>query len=159
MNDEHKFLLFPAGGRDCAIATERVAELTVPSTVHCFPHDSPEIAGVILRHGKVIPLYHLARLIEPQAEAVPEAASAAPLAAPPNAAGSVTRYQVIVERRYAGASERAAFTADGACDLVTAELLPAKDTAAKAIAGELEWNGKTYAALDLDKLFALESEA
>jgi chemotaxis signal transduction protein len=158
MNDEHKFLLFPAGGRDCAIATERVAELTAPSTVHLFPHDSPEIAGVILRHGKVIPLYHLARLLEPQAEAAPEVASSASFAAPPSAAGNMTRYQVIVDRHYAGASERAAFTADGACDLVAAELLPAK-VPSKAIAGELEWNGKTYAALDLDKLFALESEA
>jgi len=151
MSSEAKFLLFPAAGRDCAIAAERVAELTPPAPVHVFPHGSGEIAGVILRHGRVIPLYQLARLL-------PAATDDVSVAAPGEEAGGLAQYQVIVVRQVAGAAEQAAFTVDGACDLVTAELMPAKSDS-PAVMGELAWRGRTYTAFNIDQLLAAESEA
>ncbi|MGA2990113.1 MAG: chemotaxis protein CheW [Candidatus Korobacteraceae bacterium] len=152
MTGERKFLLFSATSRQCAIPAEQVAELTAPSPVHVFPHGSREIAGVILRQGRVIPLYHLAALMSPADASLAEAGT--PVAAVPGAlAETRLQYQVIVARQFAGTSERAAFTVDGACDLVSAELLPA-NTPGQGVAGQLELRGKTYTVLNLDKLFS-----
>lgn len=171
MTGERKFLLFPAAGRHCAIPAERVAELAAASTVHVFPHGSPEIAGVILRQGRVIPLYHLASLMQSAANASAAEPGDAPARPPANApvaldgvatpsatAETPLQYQVIVLRQFAEASERAAFNVDGACDLVTAELLPA-NAPGWAVAGELQLPGKTYTVLNLDKLFSPGSPA
>ncbi len=153
MSGEQKFLLFPVAGGHCAIAAERVSELTASLPVHAFPHGSREIAGVILRQGRVIPLYDLATLLrQPQAGAARASAGVAPWAEAPS------QYQVIVVRQLAGVSERAAFTVNGACDLIAAELLPAK-IPGQAVAGEIEWRGKRHAVLNLDKLFSAENEA
>jgi chemotaxis signal transduction protein len=150
MSSEAKFLLFPAAGRNCAIAAERVAELAPPALVHVFPHGTAEIGGVILRHGRVVPLYQLDRLLPVVADGS--------VSAPESEAGDLVQYQVIVVRQVAGAYEQAAFAVNGACDLVTAELLPANSDSPVVI-GELEWGGKTYTALNIDQLLAAESEA
>jgi chemotaxis signal transduction protein len=157
MTGEQKFLLFPLAGRQCAIPAEQVAELTAASTVHSFPHRSPGIAGVILRQGRVIPLYRLASLMPPPAKVSAAMAGEAPLAAMPGAtAETALQYQVIVVRQFSGASERAAFNVDGPCDLVTAALLPAS-APRQAVAGELRLGGKSYTVLNLDKLFSTGS--
>jgi chemotaxis signal transduction protein len=155
MTGERKFLLFSATSRQYAIPAELVAELTAPSPVHVFPHRSREIAGVILRQGRVIPLYHVAALM-PLADA--SAAEAVSTPAPSATAEARLQYQVIVAREFAGASERAAFTVDGACDLVSAELRPA-NAPGQGVAGELELSGKTYTVLNLDHLFSPEALA
>jgi len=151
MSSEAKFLLFQVAGQDCAIAAERVAELTPPAPVHVFPHGSGEIAGVVLRHGWVVPLYQLARLL-------PTLAGSGSIAVSGDEAGGTVQYQVIVIRESAGKPEQAAFTVDGTCDLVTAELTPAKSDS-PAVMGELEWRGRTYTAFNVDQLLTAESEA
>jgi chemotaxis signal transduction protein len=134
MIDEEKFVVFPAGRLHCAVPAECVAELTLPQEVYGFPHTSREILGVILRRGRVIPLYDLAGLLR-----LPECAPA--------------HYHLIAIRHIAEASELAAIPVSGQCDLISADVLPAKHPA-PGVVGELIWDSTSYELLDLDKLMS-----
>ncbi len=109
----------------------------MPNEVYGFPHTSREILGVILRRGKVIPLYDLAGLLK-----LPECAPA--------------QYHLIAVRHTAEATELAAIPVSGECDLVSADVLPAKSPA-PGVVGELIWDDQSYELLDLDKLIAAGS--
>lgn len=137
MTSEEKFVVFPAGALHCAVPAACVAELTLPNEVFSFPHTSRKILGVILRRGKVIPLYDLAGLLK-----LPEFTPA--------------HYHLIAVRHTAEATELAAIAVSGECDLVSADVLPAKHPA-PGVVGELIWDGRSYELLDLDKLIAAES--
>jgi len=137
MTDEKKFVVFPAGTLHCAIPAACVAELTLPQEVYTFPHTSSEILGVILRRGRVIPLYDLAGLLK------------LPACAP-------AHYHLIALRHTAEASELAAIPVSGECGLVSADVLPAKQ-AAPGVVGELIWDSRSYQLLDLDQLIAAGS--
>jgi chemotaxis signal transduction protein len=137
MTDEKKFVVFPAGTLHCAIPAACVAELTLPQEVYSFPHTSHEILGVILRRGRVIPLYDLAGLLN-----LPECAPA--------------QYHLIAVRHTSDATELAAIPVSGECDLVSGDVLPAKNPA-PGVVGELIWDSRSYELLDLDKLIAAGS--
>jgi chemotaxis signal transduction protein len=132
MTNEEKFVVFPAGTSLCAVPAASVAELILPQEVFSFPHTSREILGVILRRGKVIPLYDLAGLLK-----LPESAPA--------------HYHLITLRRTAEANGLAAFPVSGECDLVSADVLAAKHPV-PGVVGELTWDGRSYELLDLDEL-------
>jgi chemotaxis signal transduction protein len=137
MTGEEKFVVFPAGELHCAVPAASVAELTLPQEVYTFPHTSSEILGVILRRGRVIPLYDLAGLLK------------LPACAP-------AHYHLIALRHTAEASELAAIPVSGECGLVSADVLPAKQ-AAPGVVGELIWDSRSYQLLDLDQLIAAGS--
>jgi chemotaxis signal transduction protein len=137
MTGEEKFVIFPAGKLHCAVPATCVTELTLPNEVYSFPHTSREILGVILRRGKVIPLYDLAGLLK-----LPEFAP--------------TQYHLIAVHHTAEGTELAAIPVSGKCDLVTADVLPAKSLA-PGVVGELIWESRSYELLDLDKLITAGS--
>jgi chemotaxis signal transduction protein len=137
MTGEEKFVVFPAGELHCAVPAASVAELTLPQEVYTFPHTSSEILGVILRRGRVIPLYDLAGLLKLQASAP-------------------AHYHLIAHRHTAGVTELAAIPVSGECGLVSADVLAAKQ-AAPGVVGELIWESRSYQLLDLDQLIAAGS--
>jgi chemotaxis signal transduction protein len=132
MTEPEKFVVFAAGTSRCAVPAASVAELILAQEVYSFPHTSREILGVILRRGRVIPLYDLAGLLK-----LPESAPA--------------QYHLIAVRRAAETTELAAIPVSGECDLVSADVLPAKSSA-PGVVGELMWDSRSYDLLDLDKL-------
>jgi chemotaxis signal transduction protein len=137
MTDAEKFVVFPAGELNCAVPAASVAELVLPQEVFSFPHTSREILGVILRRGRVVPLYDLAGLLN-----LPESAPA--------------YYHLIAVRQTAEATELAAIPVSGECDLISADVLPAKSPL-PGVVGELIWDSRSYELLDLDKLIAAGS--
>jgi chemotaxis signal transduction protein len=137
MMSEEKFVVFPAGAVQCAVAASCVAELSLPQEVYSFPHTSREILGVILRRGRVIPLYDLAGMLK-----LPEYSPA--------------HYHLIAVRHIAEATELAAIPVSGECDLVSGDVVSAKHPA-PGVVGELIWDSRSYKLLDLDKLIAARS--
>jgi chemotaxis signal transduction protein len=100
--------------------------------VFSFPHTSHEILGVILRRGRVIPLYDLAGLLK-----LPESAPA--------------QYHLIALCRTAETTGLAAFPVSGECDLISADVLAMKHPAS-GVVGELTWDGRSYELLNLEEL-------
>jgi len=137
MSETEKFVVFPAGATQYALPAACVAELILAQQLYRFPHTSREILGVIVRRGKVIPLYDLAGLLQ-----LPQPAPA--------------HYHLIAVRPAAGTTELMAIPVSGECDLVSAEVLPA-NSSLPGVVGELAWNGRSYDLLDLDKLIAAGS--
>jgi chemotaxis signal transduction protein len=64
------FVLFPLAERRFALPAEQVAELALPGRLQTFPHTTPELSGVLLRRGRIVPVCDIApRLIGPKAPA------------------------------------------------------------------------------------------
>ena len=58
--DARSCVLLRLGERRFALAAEQIAELVAPSRVYRFAHRTPEIDGVILRRGRVVPVCDVA---------------------------------------------------------------------------------------------------
>lgn len=70
MSTVASFVLFPLADRRFALPAEQVAELALPGRLQTFPHTTPELSGVLLRRGRIVPVCDIApRLIGPKAPA------------------------------------------------------------------------------------------
>ena len=58
--EAQSFVLLRLGERRFALAANQIAELVAPSRVFRFPHRTPEVEGVILRRGRVLPVCDVA---------------------------------------------------------------------------------------------------
>src|SRR6266849_2133439 len=59
-SDSRSCVLLRLGERRFAIAAEHVAELIAPSRMIRFAHRTPQVDGVILRRGRVVPVCDIA---------------------------------------------------------------------------------------------------
>src|SRR2546422_10920010 len=50
------FVLLRLGERRFADSANQIAELVAPSRVFRFPHRTPQLEGVILRRGRIVPV-------------------------------------------------------------------------------------------------------
>ena len=63
-NRERKsWVLLHVGNRRFALPAESVVELAPPVRLHDFPHTSRLIAGVIVRRGRIVPVYDVAPVL------------------------------------------------------------------------------------------------
>ncbi len=63
-NRERKsWVLLHVGNRRFALPAESVMELAPPVRLHNFPHTSRLIAGVIVRRGRIVPVYDVAPVL------------------------------------------------------------------------------------------------
>jgi chemotaxis signal transduction protein len=132
-SESQSFVLLRLGERRFALAAEHIAELVAPSRVFRFPHQTPEIEGVILRRGRIVPVCDVAeRLIGKSLKS--------------------RRLYLIALRRYAGQAEWIAVPVTGECELINAEMSPASDADAPHVAGWLSHAGDVIEVLNLDGL-------
>src|SRR5258708_36829716 len=54
-SEVQSFVLLRLGERRFALAANQIAELVPPSRVFRFPHRTPEVEGVIVRRGRIVP--------------------------------------------------------------------------------------------------------
>ena len=54
---ENSFVLLQIGNRRVALPAAHVAELAPPVRLHTFPHTTPLLAGVIVRRGRIVPVF------------------------------------------------------------------------------------------------------
>ena len=127
------FVLLRLGERRFAVIAKEIAELVAPSRVFRFPHHTPEIEGVILRRGRIVPVCDIAeKLIDKKLTS--------------------RRFYLIAQRRYTAQSEWLAIPVTGECELIHAEMTPPSESDAPHVGGWLAHSGDVIEVLNLAAL-------
>ncbi len=136
MTAAQKFVLFPLGARRFALPSARVAELAQPDHLHTFPHTTPLLAGVLVRRGRIVPVFDVADALKMR-----------------NAPGR--KFYLIATRAFANSSEWTAIPVTGECELASAEVRPRAGQLPEYVTGLLSLAGSEIVeVLDLELLFA-----
>jgi chemotaxis signal transduction protein len=132
------WVLLHVGNRRFALPAESVMELAPPVRLHNFPHTSELIAGVIVRRGRIVPVYDVAPVLCGRES-------------------SVHRFYLIAERAFGSASEASAIPVNGECELATGEMQPPQENAPAYFAGTLAIENENIDVLDLQELVSAGS--
>ena len=132
-NDTCSCVLLRLGERRFALAAEQVAELAAPSRVYRFAHRTPEIDGVILRRGRVVPVCDIAETLTGKRL-------------------TQRRFYLIATRKQGGTSDWIALPVSGECELIQADLIPAGSSDSPHVAGWLSHDGEVIEVLNLRAL-------
>jgi chemotaxis signal transduction protein len=127
------FVLLRLGDRRFALAATQIAELVAPSRVCRFPHQTPEVEGVMLRRGRIVPVCDVAeKLIGKGLKS--------------------RRFYLIAQRRYGKQTEWVALPVTGDCELVNTEMTSPSESDASHVAGWLSHGGDVIEVLNLSAL-------
>lgn len=132
-NASQSFVLLRLGERRFAVAATQVAELAAPSRIFRFPHRTPNLEGVILRRGRMIPVCDVAEILLGKGLAS-------------------RRFYLVAVRRYASQSEWIAIPVTGDCELIAAEMSDTSESDAPHVAGWISHNGEVIEVLNLQTL-------
>ncbi len=132
------WVLLHVGNRRFALPAESVMELAPPVRLHNFPHTSKLIAGVIVRRGRIVPVYDVAPVLCGRES-------------------SVHRFYHVAERAFGSASEASAIPVNGECELATGEMQPPQENAPAYFAGTLAIENENIDVLDLQELVSAGS--
>ncbi|HEY2457534.1 MAG TPA: chemotaxis protein CheW [Candidatus Acidoferrum sp.] len=132
-SDTLSCVLLRLGERRFALAADQVAELVAPSRIFRFAHRTPEIDGVILRRGRVVPVCDIA-----------EGLVGKKLVS--------RRFYLVATRRQGASLDWIAIPVSGDCELIQADLTPAGPTDSAHVGGWLSHNGEIIEVLNLAAL-------
>ncbi len=132
---EHdSFVLLHASGRRFALPARIIVELAPPVRLHTFPHTSSNVTGVIVRRGRIVPVY------DAGAEFLKLASS--------------HRFYLIAECATGRQTELGAIPVDGECEMATGEVQAAEPNRPKYISGSLNLGTESVDILDFNALVA-----
>jgi chemotaxis signal transduction protein len=131
------WVLLHVGNRRFALPAESVIELAPPVRLHNFPHTSKLIAGVIVRRGRIVPVYDVSPVLCGRES-------------------SVHRFYLIADRALGAGSEASAIPVNGECELANGEMQPPQENAPPYFAGSLAIENENVDVLDLQKLVSTE---
>jgi chemotaxis signal transduction protein len=134
----NSFVLLQIGHRRVALAANLVAELAPPVRLHAFPHQTPMLAGVIVRRGRVIPVI----------DTEPVLGGKSPLS---------HRFYLIAHRSVGNATELGAIPVNGECELASAEIQPPGMDRPAYVAGTIAVGGDSLDVLNLDAFSSANS--
>ena len=132
-SDTRSCVLLRLGERRFALAADEVAELAPPSRIFRFAHRTPEVEGVLLRRGRVVPVCDIAEQLTGKRL-------------------SQRRFYLVAARRHAGSLDWVALPVSGECELIQADLTPASSSDSPHVAGWLSHNGEVIELLNLKAL-------
>jgi chemotaxis signal transduction protein len=127
------YVLLQLANRRFALPSAIVSELAPPVRLHTFPHTSPYVSGVIVRRGRIVPVYDVASILLGRSSAV-------------------HRFYLIARRNFPDGPEGSAIPVSGECELVTAELQEASDNTRSHISGLLLVDGEPIEVLNFEAL-------
>ena len=127
------FVLLQVGNLRFALSSERVAELAPPVRLHSFPHNSPLVIGVIVRRGRIVPVYDVAPILIGRAS-------------------GTHRFYLIASRFFGRVAEASAIPLHGECELATGEIVPPEPNSPPYISGSLAVGDQRVPVLDLEAL-------
>ena len=130
------YVLLRIGDRRFALPSAEVSELAPPVRLHQFPHNSPLVSGIIVRRGRLVPVYDVC-----------------PLLTGKNSPSH--QFYLVARRHFGSASEPAAIPVNGDSELVTADAVQV--TSPKYVSGMLMIGEESIEVLNLDSLVAPES--
>lgn len=129
------FVVLQVGGSRFALPSDAVVELAPPVRLHKFPHTTPLLAGVILRRGRIVPVYDAAAVLIGRSSLA-------------------QRFYLIARRSADSTSDFAAIPVNGECELVTGEVLASKPDRPGWITGTLAIGDESVEVLDFGALAA-----
>jgi len=132
-SDTRSCVLLRLGDRRFALSADQVAELASPSRIFRFAHRTPEIEGVILRRGRVIPVCEIAERLTGKRL-------------------TQRRFYLIATNRHEASLDWVALPVSGECELIQADITPAGESDAPHVAGWLSHNGEVIELLNLKTL-------
>jgi chemotaxis signal transduction protein len=138
---ENSFVLLHIGDRRVALPAGLVAELAPPVRLHAFPHTSKLITGVIVRRGRIVPVYDAGLVLGSRGSS------------------SSHRFYLIARRQIGQASELGAIAVNGECELATGEMQPPAMDRPAYVAGTLAVGEDSLDVLNLDGLTGSYSAA
>jgi chemotaxis signal transduction protein len=130
------YVLLQIGERRFALPSAEVSELAPPVRLHQFPHNSPLVSGIIVRRGRLVPVYDVC-----------------PLLTGKNSPSH--QFYLVARRHFGSASEPAAIPVNGDSELVTADAVQV--TSPNYVSGILMIGEESIEILDLDSLVGAES--
>jgi len=133
------FVLLQLAEQRFALPAGLVAELAPPVRLHSFPHTSPHISGVIVRRGRILPVYDAARALSGKSS-------------------FAHRFYLVARRQFGETSEMTAIPVDGECELVTSDFRAPANDAASYISGEITAAGESIGILDIESLIQSHSQ-
>lgn len=133
------FVLLQLADQRFALPAGLVAELAPPVRLHSFPHTSPLLSGVIVRRGRILPVYDAARALSGKASLA-------------------HRFYLVARRHFGEASEMSAIPVDGECELVTSDLRAPAAGAPPYISGEITAAGEAVGVLNIEALIQSHSQ-
>lgn len=136
---ENSYVLFPMGERRFALPAEMVKELARPDHPQTFPHCTPLLTGVLVRRGRIVPVWDVARLL-----VGPEA--------PPR------KFYLIASRKVSSRPEWTAIPVTGECELANLAAARPQEGQPAYISGVLAAGQETVAIVDLEKLSEPEAQ-
>ena len=129
------YVLLQLANHRFALPSATVSELAPPVRLHTFPHTSPLASGVIVRRGRIVPVYDVASFLLGRTS-------------------SVHRFYLIVRRNFPDGPESSAIPVSGECELFNAELQEASDNTRPYISGYLLVGDESIEVLNFDALLA-----
>lgn len=131
----NSYVLLQVGNRRFALSADLVSELAPPVRLHSFPHATTLVVGVIVRRGRIVPVYDVGPVLLGRSS-------------------SVHRFYLIARRRFGRASEPTAIPVTGECELASGQAHPPEMGRQRYIAGTLPIGSEDVDVLDLDVLLA-----
>lgn len=130
---DNSYVLFPMGEKRFALPAGMVKELARPDNPQTFPHRTPLLTGVLVRRGRIVPVWDVAQLL-----VGPDA--------PPR------RFYLIASRKIDSLPEWTAIPVTGECELASLDPAAPEDGQPKYVSGTLAAGEETVAIVDLEKL-------
>jgi chemotaxis signal transduction protein len=127
------------GNRRFALNSELVEELAPPVRLHHFPHTNTLVAGVIVRRGRIVPVYDVARVLCGRES-------------------SIHRFYLVARRSFGKESEASAIPVNGECELATSEMAPTQAGDPNYFNGSFEFGDEKIQVLNLEALVAAPIE-
>jgi chemotaxis signal transduction protein len=137
---KQSYVLLHVGNRRFALRSELVEELAPPVRLHHFPNTTALVAGVIVRRGRIVPVYDVAPVLCGRES-------------------SAHRFYLVARRNFGTNSEASAIPVNGECELAIAALLPKTDTAPEYFTGSLDVGDEQIQVLNLDVLVSSSARA
>src|SRR5208282_4375462 len=132
-SDTRSCVLLRLGERRFAVAADQVAELAAPTRIFRFAQNTPEIDGVILRRGRVVPVCDLAEKLTGKKL-------------------GRRRFYLIATRRQGDALDWIAVPVSGDCELIQTDWTPAGPSDSPHVAAWLSYGGEVIEVLNLSAL-------
>ena len=134
------FVLLQIAGDRFALPANIIAELAPPVRLHAFPHTSPLLTGVIVRRGRIVPVFDAGRALSGK-----------------SSLGH--RFYLIARHEIGGFAEMGAIPVDGECELVSSTMQPPAENHPSYITAEITAGRKSVGVLDLHEFIRFHTEA
>jgi chemotaxis signal transduction protein len=138
--DRASFVLLHVGKSRYALPSRAIVELAPPVRLHTFPHASKHVAGVIVRRGRIVPVYDGAPLLTGRES-------------------PLHRFYLVAEVGHGAEREPSAIPVTGECELASGDLQPRADDDPDYFTGKLLFGDQQVDVLNLESLVAAAAQA